>query len=201
MDDRKVIVAIERILNQIGMPHNLKGYHYIVSAIKKCIEDRKILNCVTKVLYVEIAKENNDTVSRVERAIRHAIEVTWQRGNLDFTFQLFGYSVDNRKGKPTNSEFIALICDYIKLNYKDLINVGEECEADGDEEHLVTVNDTILKVMNKVQEVLEQIGFSNTSQLNIGFNGDISGVFSLDDEMVLHIGFVECGKEKTISCR
>ena len=104
------------------MPHNLKGYHLVVSAIEKCVSNREKLNCIVKGLYVEIAKENNDTVSKVERAIRHAIEVSWKRGNVNTFLQLFGYTVDSEKGRPTNSEFISYLCDFIVLYGEEIAN-------------------------------------------------------------------------------
>lgn len=112
--------AIRKTLNQIGIPHNVKGYPYIASAIKKCIEDRGKLNHIVKDLYFKIAEENGDTPSRVERALRHAIEVSWERGNIEVINSLFGYTVLSGKGKPTNSEFIACITDFISLYFKEI---------------------------------------------------------------------------------
>ena len=107
------------MIHEIGIPAHIKGYHYLREAIIMAINDMEVLNAITKVLYPEIAKKFQTTPSRVERAIRHAIEVAWSRGKLDTLDELFGYTVSNRKGKPTNSEFIALIADTIRLEYKN----------------------------------------------------------------------------------
>ena len=120
--DKNTKIAINTTLNQIGVPHDLKGYMYIVSAIKKCIDDRSKVNRITKVLYKEIAEENGTTISRTERAIRHAIEVSWSRGNMDVISIIFGYTVSALKGKPTNSEFIALLTDFIVLRIDEIVN-------------------------------------------------------------------------------
>ncbi len=107
------------MIHEIGIPAHIKGYHYLRDAIIMVIEDMDILNAITKVLYPTVAKMHQTTSSRVERAIRHAIEVAWSRGKLDTLDDLFGYTVSNGKGKPTNSEFIALIADTIRLEYKN----------------------------------------------------------------------------------
>lgn len=106
------------MLHEIGIPAHIKGYHYLRDAIMMAVEDMDVLNAITKVLYPTVAKKYKTTSSRVERAIRHAIEVAWSRGKLDTLDELFGYTVSNGKGKPTNSEFIALIADTIQLEYK-----------------------------------------------------------------------------------
>ncbi|MCI8835482.1 MAG: sporulation transcription factor Spo0A [Ruminococcus sp.] len=106
------------MLHEIGIPAHIKGYHYLRDAIMMAVEDMDVLNAITKVLYPTVAKKYQTTSSRVERAIRHAIEVAWSRGKLDTLDELFGYTVSNGKGKPTNSEFIALIADTIQLEYK-----------------------------------------------------------------------------------
>ena len=106
------------MIHEIGIPAHIKGYHYLRDAIMMAVEDMDVLNAVTKVLYPTVAKLYQTTASRVERAIRHAIEVAWSRGKLDTLDELFGYTVSNGKGKPTNSEFIALISDTIRLEYK-----------------------------------------------------------------------------------
>lgn len=106
------------MIHEIGIPAHIKGYHYLRDAIIMAIEDMDVLNAITKVLYPTVAKKHQTTSSRVERAIRHAIEVAWSRGKLDTLDDLFGYTVSNGKGKPTNSEFIALIADTIRLEYK-----------------------------------------------------------------------------------
>ena len=101
------------------MPAHIKGYQYLREAIRLTVEDMEVINAVTKVLYPAVAKKFNTTASRVERAIRHAIEVAWDRGDLETLQKYFGYTVSNAKGKPTNSEFIAMIADRISLGMKD----------------------------------------------------------------------------------
>lgn len=120
--DRQKNIAIRKTLDQIGVKHNIKGYGYIIRAIEMCLEDRNKLNCVVKGIYAEIAQENNDKVIRVERAIRHAIEITWTNGNTNAINKIFGYTVSARKGKPTNSEFIALITDFVSLYGEEIAN-------------------------------------------------------------------------------
>lgn len=106
------------VIHEIGVPAHIKGYQYLRDSILMVIKDMDMLNCITKVLYPTIAKKYDTTSSRVERAIRHAIEVAWTRGKIEILDGLFGYTVSNGKGKPTNSEFIALIADKIRLDYK-----------------------------------------------------------------------------------
>jgi len=106
---------ITKILHEIGIPAHIKGYLYLREAITMVVEDMDFLGAITKELYPTIASKFNTTASRVERAIRHAIEVAWTRGRIDTINQLFGYTVNNAKGKPTNSEFIALIADKLRL--------------------------------------------------------------------------------------
>lgn len=106
------------MIHEIGIPAHIKGYHYLRDAILMAIEDMDVLNAITKILYPTVAKRHQTTSSRVERAIRHAIEVAWSRGKLDTLDELFGYTVSNGKGKPTNSEFIALVSDTIRLEQK-----------------------------------------------------------------------------------
>ena len=106
------------MIHEIGIPAHIKGYHYLRDAILMAIEDMDVLNAITKILYPTVAKKHQTTSSRVERAIRHAIEVAWSRGKLDTLDDLFGYTVSNGKGKPTNSEFIALVADTIRLEQK-----------------------------------------------------------------------------------
>ena len=106
------------MIHEIGIPAHIKGYHYLRDAILMAIEDIDVLNAITKILYPTVAKRHQTTSSRVERAIRHAIEVEWSRGKLDTLDELFGYTVSNGKGKPTNSEFIALVADTIRLEQK-----------------------------------------------------------------------------------
>lgn len=114
---------VTNIIHEIGIPAHIKGYQYLREAIIRSVEDTEMLGSITKILYPSIAKKFQTTPSRVERAIRHAIEVAWSRGKMDTIDELFGYTVNNGKGKPTNSEFIALIADKIRLDYKN-INQG-----------------------------------------------------------------------------
>lgn len=107
------------MIHEIGVPAHIKGYQYLREAIMMSVEDNEMLNSITKVLYPSIAKKYQTTPSRVERAIRHAIEVAWSRGRMETLDALFGYTINTGKGKPTNSEFIALIADKIRLQYKN----------------------------------------------------------------------------------
>lgn len=109
---------VTKIIHQIGVPAHIKGYQYLRTAILMTISDSDIINSVTKVLYPSVAKKYSTTTSRVERAIRHAIEVAWDRGDIDTLNSYFGYTVQNSRGKPTNSEFIAMIADNLRLKYK-----------------------------------------------------------------------------------
>ena len=106
------------IIHEIGVPAHIKGYQYLREAIIIAVADMDVINAITKVLYPQVAKTFQTTPSRVERAIRHAIEVAWDRGDLDTLQRFFGYTVSNTKGKPTNSEFIALIADKLSLQLK-----------------------------------------------------------------------------------
>ena len=110
---------VTNIIHEVGVPAHIKGYQYLRDAIIMSVGDMEMLNSITKILYPTIAKRHQTTPSRVERAIRHAIEVAWSRGKMDTIEELFGYTVSNGKGKPTNSEFIALIADKIRLEYKN----------------------------------------------------------------------------------
>ena len=109
---------VTKIIHQIGVPAHIKGYQYLRTAILMTIEDNDVINSVTKVLYPTVAKKYQTTTSRVERAIRHAIEVAWDRGDIDTLNSYFGYTIQNSRGKPTNSEFIAMIADNLRLKYK-----------------------------------------------------------------------------------
>ena len=109
---------IVSLIHEIGIPSHIMGYQYLKDAVQITMHDRDTLNAITKVLYPEVAIKNKTTSSRVERAIRHAIEVAWSRGKMDTIDELFGYTVSTGKGKPTNSEFIALIADKIRLEYR-----------------------------------------------------------------------------------
>lgn len=110
--------SITSIIHEIGVPAHIKGYLYLREAISMVYNDIELLGSITKVLYPDIAKKYNTTASRVERAIRHAIEVAWSRGNIDSISSLFGYTVSMSKAKPTNSEFIAMVADKLRLEHK-----------------------------------------------------------------------------------
>ncbi|MBR3149390.1 MAG: sporulation transcription factor Spo0A [Eubacterium sp.] len=111
---------VSDIMRQIGVPAHIKGYQYLRTSIILCVNDKEMLGSVTKILYPTVAKQYNTTASRVERAIRHAIEVAWNRGDVDVLSSFFGYTIQAERGKPTNSEFIAMIADNISLNYKNV---------------------------------------------------------------------------------
>lgn len=111
--------VVTEIIHEIGIPAHIKGYQYLREAIIRTVEDMDIINAVTKVLYPEVAKKFGTTPSRVERAIRHAIEVAWDRGDVEVLQRFFGYTVSGIKGKPTNSEFIAMIADRLYLQKKE----------------------------------------------------------------------------------
>lgn len=116
--DRSLEVGVTEIIHQIGVPAHIKGYQYLRDSILMAIEDEDIINAVTKRLYPAVAKKHGTTSSRVERAIRHAIEVAWDRGDVDVLNSYFGYTIHNGRGKPTNSEFIAMISDKFRLQLK-----------------------------------------------------------------------------------
>ncbi|KKB37232.1 sporulation transcription factor Spo0A [Bacillus thermotolerans] len=119
--ERKAVnldASITNIIHEIGVPAHIKGYMYLREAISMVYNDIELLGSITKVLYPDIAKKYNTTASRVERAIRHAIEVAWSRGNIDSISSLFGYTVSMTKAKPTNSEFIAMVADKLRLEHK-----------------------------------------------------------------------------------
>lgn len=107
------------MIHEIGVPAHIKGYQYLREAIMMSVQDVEMLGSITKILYPTIAKKYQTTPSRVERAIRHAIEVAWSRGRMETLDALFGYTINTGKGKPTNSEFIALIADKIRLQYRN----------------------------------------------------------------------------------
>ncbi|TCP31194.1 two-component system response regulator (stage 0 sporulation protein A) [Scopulibacillus darangshiensis] len=110
--------SITSIIHEIGVPAHIKGYMYLREAISMVYNDIELLGCITKVLYPDIAKKYKTTSSRVERAIRHAIEVAWSRGNIESISSLFGYTVSMTKAKPTNSEFIAMVADKLRIEHK-----------------------------------------------------------------------------------
>ena len=117
-DKQSIESLVTGIIHEIGVPAHIKGYQYLREAIIIAVNDMDVINAITKVLYPQVAKTFQTTPSRVERAIRHAIEVAWDRGDLDTLQRFFGYTVSNTKGKPTNSEFIALIADKLSLQLK-----------------------------------------------------------------------------------
>ena len=116
--DNDIEAQVTSVIHQIGVPAHIKGYQYLRTAIIMAINDTEIINYVTKMLYPSVAKKYQTTSSRVERAIRHAIEVAWDRGDIDTLNAYFGYTVQNNRGKPTNSEFIAMISDNLRLKNK-----------------------------------------------------------------------------------
>lgn len=117
-NDTDLQMTVSEIMHQIGVPAHIKGYQYLREAIVLSISDREMMGSVTKVLYPTVAKTYSTTSSRVERAIRHAIEVAWDRGDVDVLSSYFGYTIQNSRGKPTNSEFIAMISDKLRLRMK-----------------------------------------------------------------------------------
>ncbi len=116
--DTDLEVIVTDIIHQIGVPAHIKGYHYLRDAIILSVNNSEIINAVTKQLYPTVAKKYQTTSSRVERAIRHAIEVAWDRGDVDTLNSYFGYTIHTSRGKPTNSEFIAMIADKMRLRLK-----------------------------------------------------------------------------------
>lgn len=119
-DSYNIEVKVTEILHQIGVPAHIKGYHYLRDSIILSIEKPEIINAVTKQLYPSVAKKYETTSSRVERAIRHAIEVAWDRGDVEVLNSYFGYTIQGSRGKPTNSEFIAMISDKLRLQMRNL---------------------------------------------------------------------------------
>ena len=122
-EDSDLEAQVTKIIHQIGVPAHIKGYQYLRTAIIMVVENTDVINSVTKILYPSVAKSYGTTSSRVERAIRHAIEVAWDRGDLDVLNSFFGYTVQNSRGKPTNSEFIAMIADNLRLKNKTVAAV------------------------------------------------------------------------------
>ncbi len=113
-------VTISDVMREIGVPAHIKGYQYLRQSIILTVNDPELMHAVTKLLYPTVAKTNHTTPSRVERAIRHAIEVAWDRGDVDVLSSYFGYTIQNSRGKPTNSEFIAMIADKLRLKLKKI---------------------------------------------------------------------------------
>jgi two-component system response regulator (stage 0 sporulation protein A) len=118
--EQRIEAMVTEVIHEIGVPAHIKGYQYIREAIIQTVLDAELINAVTKALYPMVAKKFNTTSSRVERAIRHAIEVAWDRGDIEVLQKYFGYTVSGNKGKPTNSEFIALISDRLQLKLKEM---------------------------------------------------------------------------------
>ena len=116
--DTELEMMVTEIIHQLGVPAHIKGYHYLRTSIILSVRDSEMVNAVTKLLYPTVAKQYKTTSSRVERAIRHAIEVAWDRGDIDTINSYFGYTIQSSRGKPTNSEFIALIADKLRLRAK-----------------------------------------------------------------------------------
>ncbi len=112
-------IMVTEVIQKLGVPAHIKGYHYLRTAILSAIENRRLMECITKQLYPCVAKKYDTTSSRVERAIRHAIEIAWDRGNAETINSFFGYTIDSYRGRPTNSEFIALVTDKIRLKLKN----------------------------------------------------------------------------------
>ena len=118
ISDNELELMITEIIHQIGVPAHIKGYHYLREAIMLSIKNEEVINSITKLIYPTVAKKLSTSSSRVERAIRHAIEVAWDRGDLDVLNAYFGFTINNDRGKPTNSEFIAMIADKIRLRIR-----------------------------------------------------------------------------------
>lgn len=117
-DENEKAAYITKIMHDLGVPAHIRGYQYLRTGILMVLEEPELLNSITKILYPEIAKKYKTTPSRTERAIRHAIEVAWSRGSLEDINKIFGYTVEDGKGKPTNSEFIAMVSDKMRLEFK-----------------------------------------------------------------------------------
>ena len=121
-EERKPLeTRVTDMIHEIGIPAHIKGYHYLRDAIIMAVEDMDVLNAITKILYPTVAKKHQTTARRVERAIRHAIEVAWDRGDVDTLNSYFGYTIHNLRGKPTNSEFIAMIADKMRLDKRQRV--------------------------------------------------------------------------------
>ncbi len=122
IDEEDLEAVVTELIHEIGVPAHIKGYNYLRDAITLCTNDKEFINSITKLLYPTVAKNYQTTSSRVERAIRHAIEVAWSRGREEILNDIFGYTIDTEKGKPTNGEFIAMISDSIRLKLKRASN-------------------------------------------------------------------------------
>lgn len=122
-------IIVTDIIHNLGVPAHIKGYHYLRTAILEAVNNYQLLECITKRLYPFVAEKYNTTSSRVERAIRHAIEIAWSRGNTEVLNSFFGYTVDTFRGKPTNSEFIALVTDKLRLQHKSALRKTQSLSA------------------------------------------------------------------------
>ena len=117
-DEFELLGYVSGLMHEVGVPASIRGYDYIRESILMAINDRSVLKAITKELYPTVAKNNGTTASRVERAIRHAVEVAWQRGDVDVLNGIFGYTVKSSKGKPTNGEFISMLTEKVRLDLK-----------------------------------------------------------------------------------
>ncbi|MBD5501845.1 MAG: phosphoglycolate phosphatase [Lachnospiraceae bacterium] len=119
IDEKKLEQAVSQIMIDMGIPAHLRGYHYMRTAVIMAVKDMKVVGSVTKLLYPEIARRYNTTNGKVERAIRNAIEISWERGNRHTFEKMFGYCMESGQGRPTNSEYIAAIADAIHVHFRD----------------------------------------------------------------------------------
>lgn len=117
-DEFEILGYVSKLMHEVGVPASIRGYDYIRESILMALDDRSVLKAITKELYPTVAKNNGTTASRVERAIRHAVEVAWQRGDVDVLNGIFGYTVKSSKGKPTNGEFISMLTEKVRLDLK-----------------------------------------------------------------------------------
>ena len=159
-------LTVTEILHQIGVPAHIKGYQFLRDAILLTMNEPEYINAVTKRLYPEIAKKNGTTASRVERAIRHAIEVAWDRGDVDTLNSYFGYTIHNLRGKPTNSEFIAMIADKMRLDKRQ--RVGEKAEINGSGHTIIETWDNPKATSEKVEPFLFAFSFPSGTMVQKG---------------------------------
>ena len=138
-DESDMECVVTEIIHQIGIPAHIKGYHYLRTAIMLSVEDPDMINCITKLLYPTVARTYETTPSRVERAIRHAIEIAWDRGDVDTLNSYFGYTIHTSRGKPTNSEFVALIADKLRLKYRCTAIYGSKRMKNSPEDSVVRI--------------------------------------------------------------
>lgn len=138
-DESDMECVVTEIIHQIGIPAHIKGYHYLRTAIMLSVEDPDMINCITKLLYPTVARMYETTPSRVERAIRHAIEIALDRGDVDTLNSYFGYTIHTSRGKPTNSEFVALIADKLRLKYRCTAIYGSKRMKNSPEDSVVRI--------------------------------------------------------------